>query len=152
MIEERTWQQCVELAEHYIALGQEEVYLYKPENPPWDLVTAAKTGGMTRHGIETGLEFTATHPSGLSFRWLVDLEERDANGRPGLRFDIPRIAAMIENIPLEMRQRVRECLAKGADTASQQGNESLVFAQNLLGQAATLRAFIREPVLEGSGI
>ena len=80
-----TWQEHVALAEHYLAIGQDEIYLSDTDDLPlttfpWEFVTSIEKGSTFRHGVDVSKWFRAVHPCGLRFRWCLDLEVRDANG------------------------------------------------------------------------
>lgn len=81
---EKTWQEIVEKAEQYKALGQTEHYLSawrQDAAMPWDFATKVEPGGGHRLEVATDITVTAEHPSGMNFRWSVEMEDRDANGK-----------------------------------------------------------------------
>lgn len=62
------WREAVANAEHYLAIGQERVYIDGAE-PPWELVTHVDVGTAFSDGRPASLQFTARHRSGLELVW-----------------------------------------------------------------------------------
>lgn len=93
-----TYAFAVENADHYIAVGQNDIYLYHDAQIPaelWALVTTSEAGSSYRLNGPSSVQFRAEHPSGLSFRWSVDFEDRDANGSGVHQFDREKIRDLI---------------------------------------------------------
>lgn len=61
MRKERSFQDYVRQAEHYLAIGQDEVYLSRDDDAPWELATGADAGGTHRLEICVSVTFYAAH-------------------------------------------------------------------------------------------
>ena len=103
-----------QLAEHYKAIGQEEIYLYKPsledlrESLPH--ATWLETSGMYRHNVCVSVYVLCEDPSGLTFRVNVDLEEKDANGTGALRLNIKFLSIVGDLLPTPIRAKLTTVL------------------------------------------
>ena len=111
MSTEKTWQERVELAEHYLAIGNIDHFIYgrdlDRDTLPWEFVTEVKGGGSHRLDIQVELEIHAAHPCGLTFYWWVPLETRDADGRSTYRIDVDGVLDVLTRIPAKARPPLR---------------------------------------------
>lgn len=111
-------------AEHYKALGIDEVYLSDDEGPfPWEFVTSCRPGGSHRLEISTDVWFTAEHPCGMSFRWTFEIEPYSANGSGHYQIDVDKIAAALKRLPEKAAAEFRVYLAECADAVGKKGDE-----------------------------
>ena len=97
---------AISKADHYIALGQTSIYLYRDDPSfPWGLVTKVEAGGSYRLSGPSSVSLTAEHPSGLSFRMSVDFEGPEANGKGVSLFDRDKLRALAMKLRPEARQK-----------------------------------------------
>jgi len=131
------WAQAIKLAKHYKAIGQTDIYLDRDsEEKPWSFVTAANPGGAIRMGSQISCEFRAAHaPSGLSFRWYVDLEPRDADGSGELQIDVDALREILRKLPEKPARQFRKQLAQLAIDCKKQSDEWLNTATRLASRA-----------------
>ena len=95
----KDWTNMAELAEHYLAVGQDEVYLH-PGPYPWDHISEAKfPDGSIWHNQDG--RFRATHDSGVTFRWTAQLT--DHKGVPELE-TIRQVKAALKDQPEMMTE------------------------------------------------
>ena len=98
-----SWTWHVDRAGAHLELDQSCIYL-NGEGPPWHLVDSVKSGGVHRMGISVSASFTASHaPSGLTFRWHLDYEDRDANGSGHFQMNILRLRSVLTLLQAPMR-------------------------------------------------
>ena len=139
---EKTIDEHVALAEHYLAIGKEEVYLYKPSSPPWALVSEVKSGSTWRFEVPVSIDFKAKHECGLTFSWSVDVEESGANGTGSLQ---PNTAALLEiynAIPASMRAALAEALVLIIGAMQAQAQQYLSRAETAFGKAYALKSML----------
>lgn len=111
-------------ADALIRLGQRTVFL-EPDAPdlPWHLVDDCEPGGMYRSGVCISGWMIAPHPSGLIFKWSVDVEPRDADGQRTCQIDARLCREIRARLPAGARKGFRqwmgECAAEIAKTAAQ---------------------------------
>lgn len=105
------FEKAVELADHYIAIGQTEIYLDKPDDALWQHVTKVDAGSCYRLGAPIGLWVYAIHPCGLTFRWSVDFESPTANGTGTAAFDRERMRDVAMRLPPPARDMFRRILS-----------------------------------------
>jgi hypothetical protein len=138
-----TWQQHVALAEHYLAIGQDEIYLSDTDDLPlaifpWEFVTSIEKGSTFRHGVDVSKWFRAVHPCGLRFRWCLDLEVRDANGTGTLKFDFPKLRQVLALLPAKYAKQYRESFADARKQLQKQADEYHAIGNRLDHDAADL--------------
>ncbi len=75
-----TLSDAIKNAEHHLAIGNHEIYLSE-EPYPWIYVNDVTEGGVHRMDCTTSVYVYAAHPCGITFRWNVNLEKKDANGK-----------------------------------------------------------------------
>lgn len=106
--------QVIALAEHYLAIGETEVWL-DDEDPdlPWEFVSSVQTGGVHSFLGPRDVRFTAVHPSGLAFKWHAGLSP-DRHGMVEEKpfFDVEAIAEMFERLPEDKRPGLAELIEK----------------------------------------
>ncbi len=103
MMDDHDWQWHVERAENYQGLGQSDVYLSRSESVPWEFAVGVESGGLHRLGTSVSAHFRAAHPSGLSFSWSMDFEDRDANGTGSYKINAKAIRQAMLRLPLPVR-------------------------------------------------
>lgn len=104
--------QVLKSAEHYIALGQTEIYLDSDDpDLPWSDVTKIEAGGGYRLNGPIGFYCTAKK-DGLTLKWSVDFESRDANGKGYSLFDRDRLRQTMQKLPPEARKSLALFLEK----------------------------------------
>ena len=118
----KDWKKAVEQAEHYLAVGQEEVYLdHDTKDYPWHLTTECEPGGSHRLDITTSVWFRGVDPSGLRFRWTFDIEPPSANGKGHYQIDEKGIAHVLSKLPDKakpsFRKYLKDCVKALEDNA-----------------------------------
>jgi hypothetical protein len=116
-----TFAVAVREAEALRRLGQTTVYLDSSDpDLPWTSVTACNPGCTHRNGICVSLTMTA-ECAGLTFRWFVDIEPRNADGKPMIDVTFcRRIAALLPQKPRgEFATHLADCSAKCAEFAAE---------------------------------
>lgn len=98
-----TYKKAIELKDNLLAIGEDTIWLRGGmksgrDELPWSLVTRVESGSTWRLDMPASVSFIAEQ-DGLTFRWSMDLEERDANGRGVSMFDREniRFAMMVLN-------------------------------------------------------
>ena len=99
-------------AEHYIALGQTEIYLDSSDpDLPWGAVKSIETGGAYRLNGPTGF-YVVAKEGRLTFKWNVDFESRGSNGEPVHLFDRKRLRDTMRKLPPAARLKLAKWLEK----------------------------------------
>jgi hypothetical protein len=138
MIHDKDWREVVEQAEHYLAIGEPQVYLHGCTDYPWEYVTRLEPGGSHRLDMDTSVWFTAEHPSGLSLRWTFDMEPRSANGSGSYHIDTDGVRAVLRALPTEARGLFRAYLRTCADKVQAKATEWRQIAERQATDAQTL--------------
>jgi hypothetical protein len=136
-----SWRLCVQLAPHYLAVGQKELYLYDRETTndmPWGFVSEAEPGGGHRLDVATSVRIKAVHPCGLTFAWSVDIEKREANGHGYYVIDMELVRRIIAYLPAEARDGFRTYLRTFANALTKNATEYRQVADREFAEAATL--------------
>ncbi len=119
-------QRAIELAEHYIAIGETEMWLFRSYDPdpvldatlPWELVAMVKRGSMHEYETPVDLQFYAPHPCGLTFCWSYYVPKRDNSG-PNI--NVEGMQESFSKLPKPIRREIslllRENLKKIHDDA-----------------------------------
>ncbi|POO54368.1 hypothetical protein CPJ18_02400 [Agrobacterium rosae] len=116
-----TYRRACALAEHYLAIGQRDVWLEDDDpNLPWDKVTDVKAGGGYRLNGPTGVRIESSDPAGLTFLWFADFESRDANGSSINQFDRVAMLNMARRLPPQAREKFAQFLTDEVLPAVQQ--------------------------------
>lgn len=99
----KSLQEVLKNAAHYVALGDTTIFL-DDDDPdlPWGEVSAIEEGnGYRLHG-PTGFRCVAKR-DGLTLKWHVDFEGREANGKGYSMFDRERMRRVMSMLPLKAR-------------------------------------------------
>lgn len=113
MTRRQTFTDCVRNAEHYLAIGQTDIYLDSNDDDlPWHLAVDCGAGGSYRLNGPSSARVTAAHESGLSFRWHFDFEGREANGTGVNQFDSASMLANAAKMPVAVREKFSAFLTK----------------------------------------
>ena len=108
MYGDMTYEFALTNAEHLIALGQTTVYL-RDENVPWVVASDVEVGGAYRFNGPTGM-YVIAKVQGLTFKWSVDFERREANGAAYSMFDRDRLRDVARRLPDPARRKFAELL------------------------------------------
>jgi hypothetical protein len=108
-----TWKDHARLAEHHLALGQDEIRLFDEPNDdyPWEFVTETSTGGTHQYNTAVSIQFTAPHPSGLTFSWSINTVPY---GSTGLPLDTERMSLILARTPKGAQAGIRKVLRDSA--------------------------------------
>lgn len=141
----QNWREIVELAEHYIAIGQTDIYLSGDNTTdyPWSFTESCETGGSHRIEIATSVWFSGRHPCGLSFRWSFDLEPRTANGKGSYEIDRDGVIRVMARLPIGAQVAFLDYLATAAAAVQRKANEWAALADRQREDAALLRLLSR---------
>lgn len=113
MTRRQTFTECVKNAEHYLAIGQDDIYLDANDpDLPWHLAVDVGAGGSYRLNGPSSARVTAAHESGLSFRWHFDFEGREASGTGVSQFDSAVMLGNAAKMPVAVREKFAEFLDK----------------------------------------
>jgi hypothetical protein len=96
-----TYAEAVDKADNLIALNDTVVHLHDGE-VPWDKAIGIEGGASVRLSGPAGCYVVAEH-AGLTFKWSVDFETRDANGRGVSLFDRERLRDVAMKLPPKAR-------------------------------------------------
>lgn len=138
------YKKVVAMADHYKAIGETKVFLYRGDDAPWEHVTSVDDGCLVRLGTTMDVRFTATHPCGIEFSWHLDLENRDANGSGQFDFNIKAIRAAMRKLPDAPAKKFAAALKTRANALRKRAAEYQAEANNQCEQAACL-----ENILDG---
>lgn len=120
----QSWKGLAEKAEHYLAIGQSEIYLdSSAPDYPWQFVVKVEPGGSHRLDIATSVWFTAQHESGLSFRWTFEIEPMSANGKGSYEIDAEACRAVFVKLPPEAAKSFAAYLADCAVKVKSRADE-----------------------------
>lgn len=99
-------------APHYVALGQTEIFL-DDDDPdlPWSDVADIVGGSGYRLNGPTGFYCIAKR-DGLTLKWSIDFEGRDANGKSYHLFDRDRLRLTMGKLPPAARKKLAAWLDK----------------------------------------
>ena len=120
---------AVKNAEHLKAIGQTTVYLYKPDFP-WAKAVDVEEGGSIRLSGPTGF-YVLAKENGLTFKWPVDFEGRDANGRGVSMFERGRLRETINLLPPAAREKLGVFLAEKVLPALEKRTREIYDALNM---------------------
>lgn len=114
----RDWRKTVELAEHYLAVGQREQWIFDSYgepfdyDKPWEYITAIKKGStvLTWIGTKTlevchDFKFMAEHPSGLTFTWDIEILREKSEGEYYRQLDFVKINTVAVLLSSEHRTK-----------------------------------------------
>jgi hypothetical protein len=122
----------VKLAEHYVAIGQTDIYLYgedlKAGARPWHLVASVTPGGTVRLGIPVSCSFHAPHECGLTFSWGMDIEDRGANGEEMFKVNSAALRVVMNFLPTEAKASFSKFLTDTATAIAAKADEFQTYA------------------------
>jgi hypothetical protein len=117
-----TLAQALKKAKSFKDIGQTDIYLF--DGPyPWAFVVKVEKGCSYRLNACTSLSFKANHPSGLSFRWSVDIEPAEANGRSYFMMNPEVVQEIITSIPDAPRKQLKALITESAEALEQKADE-----------------------------
>lgn len=117
---DKTWEEMVSLAEHYLAIGMDTMFLHGNSDKPWAHVVEFECKSRANSlGMAT---FTAEH-SGLKFIWQFNLDEFDhGNGwcyrEP--RGDHIELRSILNRLPKAFADKLRGLIAERAAECDRQ--------------------------------
>lgn len=139
---DKTWQEIVALAEHYRAVGIVEHNLFNQPllAYPWEHLTGLSTSGTHRLDIDTSIWFTAIEPSsGMTFKWSIHTEKREANGRSVYMIDEHLVVAVSGLIKDEVLNDVWHCYLRDvAEAVRSRANSAMEEVLAMYGASGTL--------------
>lgn len=103
MYGEMTYEMALKNADHLIALGQTTVYL-RDKNVPWMVASNVEASGSYRFNGPCGVYISAV-VQGITFKWNVDFERREANGEGYSLFDRDRLREVARKLPEAARRK-----------------------------------------------
>ena len=122
----KSWKDHDKLAEHYKAIGNNEIYLAGYEGVtefPWEFVTHCEPGGSHRLEIATDVWFNAKTPSGMEYRWSFDIEPRSANGSSSYDISVAEIRRVFQMLPDKARESFKAYLKTCATAVRKKADE-----------------------------
>lgn len=129
-MKELTYSRAIEVAEHLIAIGQTEVYLYRASPDfPWDKVVRVEAGSSYRLSGPTSCRLIA-EDHGLTFSWTVDFESTDANGTGTSKFDRELLRGLMVRLPIGARENFAHMLENIVLPPLQQRSAEILNAYN----------------------
>lgn len=96
-----SYDQALEKAGHLKALGQTTIYL-RDGTYPWAAASEVEVGGSYRFSGPSGM-YVIAKVQGLTFKWSVDFEKREANGLGYSLFDRDRLREVAMKLPQPAR-------------------------------------------------
>ena len=103
-----TYAAAKDKAEHLKALGETTVHIDE-KGAPWHKAEDVECGGSFRLNGPTGCYIIA-RDAGLTFKWSVDFEKREANGASVSLFDRDRLRDIAMKLPPAARQKFADLL------------------------------------------
>ena len=88
-------------AEHLKALGDTTIYMHD-ENVEWAIIQRVETGNSYRMSGPCSCYLIGEN-NGLTFKWSIEFEKRDANGSSVSLFDAERLREVILKLPKHAR-------------------------------------------------
>lgn len=98
-----TYEFALNNAKHLIALGQTTVYL-RDDTVPWVVACDVEVSGSYRFNGPCGM-YVIAKVQGLTFKWTVDFERREANGHGYSLFDRERLREVAQRLPDPTRKK-----------------------------------------------
>lgn len=109
----RRFSDIIPLAEHYLAIGETEIYLDgKDDDLPWGDVNRVTVGGSYRLNGPSSARVTAAHESGLTFSWIIDFEGNDANGTGVNQFSAENMLGAASKMPAAAAAKFSDLLVR----------------------------------------
>jgi hypothetical protein len=103
-----SYAQALENADHLKALGQTTIYL-RDGAYPWAMAREVEVGGSYRFNGPAGM-YVIAQAEGITFKWSVDFEQREANGRGYSLFDRDRLREVAMKLPAPARNSFAKLL------------------------------------------
>lgn len=103
-----TYEFALSNSDHLIALGQTVVYL-RDGNVPWVVASDVEVSGSYRFNGPTGM-YVIAKVQGITFKWSVDFELREANGHGYSLFDRERLRDVGRRLPEPARRKFAQLL------------------------------------------
>jgi hypothetical protein len=103
-----TYADAIDKSDHLIALGQTTVYL-RDGVYPWAVASDIEVGGSYRFNGPAGV-YVVAKLQGLTFKWSVDFEKREANGTGYSLFDRERLRDVMMKLPEPARLKFAKLL------------------------------------------
>ena len=143
MMLETGFKKAIANAEHYVALGQRNVYLSKDDDEyPWEYVTTCDSGSCMRGSVHIGCSFTAPHSCGLTFHWEVEFGPYTANAGALYQFDTDKMREVRDALPEQIRDQfaayVRDVMGTIEDWAGEYQDALDKITASLRGMKALL--------------
>jgi hypothetical protein len=125
MMRDQPWREVVQQAEHYLAIGQTEIFIDTASfsDLPWEFVTTLRPGGTHRLDMDTSVWVAADHPSGLTLRWSFDIERRSADGKGYYEIDTETVRLVMWALQPTARPQFREYLLDCANKVAAKAHE-----------------------------
>lgn len=127
------WRKTVELAEHYLAVGQREQWIFDSYgepfdyDKPWGYVTAIKKGSTVLTWVGTkslevchDFKFIADHPSGLTFTWDIEILGEKGEGEYYRQLDFVKINGVAMLLSPGLRARFLSLCLDYVETIAEQ--------------------------------
>lgn len=111
MFFDMTYEEALEKAGHLKALGETTVYLRDGSSKPWMVAKTVEAGSGYRLNGPSSM-YVIAEVEGLTFKWNIDFEGRDANGRGVSLFDRERLREVAMKLPLPARRAFAKLLAE----------------------------------------
>ncbi|MCK1322105.1 hypothetical protein IVA94_14635 [Bradyrhizobium sp. 156] len=102
------YQQAIDKSEHLIAIGQTTIYL-RDGTYPWAVASDVEVGSSYRFNGPSSV-YIISKLQGLTFKWSVDFEKREANGAGYSLFDRERLRDVMMKLPEPARRRFAKVL------------------------------------------
>lgn len=110
MLHDMTYEAALKNAEHLKAIGETTVYL-RGDKFPWMVAKTVESGSAYRLNGPSGM-YVIAEVEGITFKWNVDFEGRDANGRGVSLFDRDRLRDVAMKLPAPARAAFARLLAE----------------------------------------
>lgn len=103
MYGDMTYEFALTNAKHLIALGQTTVYL-RDDAVPWIAASDVEVSGSYRFNGPCGI-YVIAKVQDITFKWSVDFEKREANGRGYSLFDREKLRDVTRRLPEQARKK-----------------------------------------------
>lgn len=103
-----TYEKALYMADHLKALGETTVYLRDGEYP-WMIANSVEVSGSYRFNGPVGM-YVIAEVDGLTLKWSVDFELRDANARGYSLFDRDQLREVARKLPEPARRKFAKLL------------------------------------------
>ncbi len=137
------YREVLKNAAAYKLTGQTRIYLHGNYDLPWDHVTSVGPGCCIRLYMTTDVNCIATI-DGFEFRWSVDIERPDANGKGHYEIDLEACTMLLSRLPARPRAQLQKYFAECADKVLAKGKEWTAIAISQMTYADRLFELSRE--------